>query len=155
MIILTWLTEVLSVSLNIGYVTIREGEGEDSDGLLEIPQEFERTKPLPRFPNLTSSLALEEKGAAIETTLEEATIESPPKDVQESPRSQNARSSEGTVNLDKNVAGSIEVQDTIRSTVSGRDSTKELVRSCPRIRAKPDGESRVDGSAIHAETTLS
>ncbi len=145
----TCLPNARSVSLNVGYLVVKEGVEADSDGLLEIPQILKHTRAVPLFSNVTTNLEFETKQAATATTLKKASIEL----FQDSPLSHSSVLSEGTVDLDKTMAGPIEAQDTIRSGVPGNDPLTESVSSPLFLKAKADSKSQVKGSTNRTTTS--
>ena len=109
--------ENLSVSLSIGYMAIKEGAGEDSEGLLEIPQEFEESRLVPRFPDLARILDIEEKGASAVPTPENDRIEIRAMESHSRPRSRGSSSSEETMDLDSGITKLTPAQYTATSNI--------------------------------------
>lgn len=119
-----------SVSLDVGYLVVKEGVEVDSDGLLEIPQRLEHTRAVPRFSNVTRNPGVEAREAATAATPEKANIETCVELSYDSPLSHSTILSEGTVDLDKNVAEPTKAQETTRSGVPEDDPlTKSVSQS--------------------------
>lgn len=100
---------------------VKEGVDADSDGLLEIPQRIEHSKAVPRFSNATRNPGVEAKEATTAATLKQASIETCAELSYDSPLSHSTGLSEGTIDLEKNVAGPTQAQETTRSGLLGDD----------------------------------
>lgn len=105
------------MSLDVGYLVVKEGAELDSDGLLEIPQRLEHTRAVPRFSNVTRNPGVAAAEAATAATPGNHTVETCAELSYDSPLSHNTVLSKDTVDLDKNVAELTKAQETIGSGI--------------------------------------
>lgn len=113
---------------------VKEGVDADSDGLLEIPQRLEYTRAVPLFSNAIRNPgveATEEETTA--ATPQNAGIETCAELSYDSPLSHGTILSEGTVDLDKKVAGPTQEQETTCSRVLGADPLTKSVSGSLRV----------------------
>ena len=119
----------------------KEGTGPDSDGPLEIPQRFEHSKAVPRFPSLQQYGGVDSLTMAEVATLKESMVDDRAEFRDDSPSSRGTASSEGTIDLDKIDAGSTQAKDILRSSVIWNNDLTTSVSSSFCVWVRTDARS--------------
>ena len=99
----------------------KEGAGPDSDGPLEIPQRFEHSKAIPRFPSLERSIEGGPSAMVEAATPMKTMVENWPEFRGGSLSSRGTASIEGTIDPNQIDTRPTQAEDTLRSSVIGNN----------------------------------